>query len=195
MKIYTVFFIVFFLSSCCSKSIVVLIPDDEGAVGEVEIQGENGTVLIDKAWNFTEVGPSGTVQQAQSMPKEKAEQIFGQALTAQPVAALDYMIYFDSGANVRQDCLQQLPGMVKKILSRTHYEITLIGHCDRVGDDVSNLRLSKKRTKAVRQLLVKHGVSVERIVSEEHYGENVPLVPTADGVAEPRNRRVEIFVR
>jgi OOP family OmpA-OmpF porin len=35
----------------------------------------------------------------------------------------------------------------------------------------------------------------ERVVTVESYGERAPIVPTADGVSEPRNRRVEIVIR
>jgi len=41
---------------------------------------------------------------------------------------------------------------------------------------------------------VKAGVAADRI-SVAGRGEREPLVPTADEVAEPRNRRVEINVR
>jgi outer membrane protein OmpA-like peptidoglycan-associated protein len=38
------------------------------------------------------------------------------------------------------------------------------------------------------------GISAERILTAGR-GKREPLVPTADGVADPRNRRVEISVR
>jgi outer membrane protein OmpA-like peptidoglycan-associated protein len=41
---------------------------------------------------------------------------------------------------------------------------------------------------------VRNGVPREAIVVTA-YGETRPLVPTADGVREPQNRRVEIVLR
>jgi len=41
---------------------------------------------------------------------------------------------------------------------------------------------------------VARGAAVEQI-SVDYQGEGDPLIPTADGVAEPRNRRVEVIVR
>ena len=46
----------------------------------------------------------------------------------------------------------------------------------------------------VRTALIRLGIAPENIVAAGR-GKREPAVPTADGVAEPRNRRVEILVR
>jgi outer membrane protein OmpA-like peptidoglycan-associated protein len=46
----------------------------------------------------------------------------------------------------------------------------------------------------VRDLLVAEGIDPAMIQVTSH-GEENPLVPTEDEVAEPRNRRVEVTVR
>ena len=46
----------------------------------------------------------------------------------------------------------------------------------------------------MRDEFVKLGIAPDRITVAGR-GEREPLVPTEDGVAEPRNRRVEINVR
>ena len=70
----------------------------------------------------------------------------------------------------------------------------MIGHADRVGTDKANDALGLKRAERVRKILIQRGVPAERIVAASR-GEREPLVQTADGVTEPRNRRVEISVR
>jgi outer membrane protein OmpA-like peptidoglycan-associated protein len=42
--------------------------------------------------------------------------------------------------------------------------------------------------------LVRRGVQ-RNIITVQAFGESRPLVPTADGVREPQNRRVEIVLR
>lgn len=69
--------------------------------------------------------------------------------------------------------------------------ITLTGHADRSGAAQYNMRLSQRRADAVKAELVKMGVPAGDIATVAK-GESDPLVPTADGVREPRNRRVEI---
>ncbi|HEV3009509.1 MAG TPA: OmpA family protein, partial [Burkholderiales bacterium] len=65
---------------------------------------------------------------------------------------------------------------------------------DRVGKDADNDRLSLQRAERVRQSLVAQGIAAERIRASGR-GERELVTPTADGVDEPRNRRVEINVR
>jgi outer membrane protein OmpA-like peptidoglycan-associated protein len=73
-------------------------------------------------------------------------------------------------------------------------EVIVTGHTDRVGSVEANDRLSLARAQAVRELLVDAGVA-RSIISVVGRGERAPLVPTADEVAEARNRRVEIKIR
>jgi OOP family OmpA-OmpF porin len=71
--------------------------------------------------------------------------------------------------------------------------VVVVGHTDRVGSDAYNLNLSLRRAEAVRDALVARGVAAERIDIIGR-GEWDPAVPTADEVAEPANRRAEIFI-
>jgi outer membrane protein OmpA-like peptidoglycan-associated protein len=68
------------------------------------------------------------------------------------------------------------------------------GHTDRVGTVESNDALSLRRARLIRDRLLSVGVAAERVEAVGR-GEREPLVPTADEVPEPKNRRVEIRVR
>jgi hypothetical protein len=71
--------------------------------------------------------------------------------------------------------------------------ITATGHTDTSGSAEYNLELSQRRAEAVAAELVRLGVPAADIATVGR-GEEDLLVPTADGVREPRNRRVEILV-
>jgi hypothetical protein len=71
--------------------------------------------------------------------------------------------------------------------------ITATGHADTSGSAEYNLGLSQRRAEAVANELIRLGVPATDIVTVGR-GEEDLLVPTADGVREPRNRRVEIVV-
>ena len=58
----------------------------------------------------------------------------------------------------------------------------------------NNVELGLRRANAVRTILVDAGLARSAIAVASH-GEAALLVRTADGVFEPRNRRVEITVR
>ena len=79
----------------------------------------------------------------------------------------------------------------------TRVQVTRIevgGHTDTSGTAAYNQALSVRRAQAVSNELVRLGVPREAI-TVQGYGETRPLVPTADGVREPQNRRVEIILR
>lgn len=72
--------------------------------------------------------------------------------------------------------------------------INLTGHTDSSGSDAYNQKLSERRAKAVMDKLIKSGVSSVAIHSVG-VGKDGQLVPTADGVREPQNRRTEIQMK
>jgi outer membrane protein OmpA-like peptidoglycan-associated protein len=69
--------------------------------------------------------------------------------------------------------------------------IDVTGHTDTVGSDAYNLRLSRRRAEAVAAELEKQGIPASEIAIYAK-GKKDLLVPTADGVREPQNRRVQI---
>jgi outer membrane protein OmpA-like peptidoglycan-associated protein len=69
--------------------------------------------------------------------------------------------------------------------------VAISGYTDLAGTQPYNLALSKRRAETVKAALVKDGVPASAIDASWHGKEN-PRVPTADGVREPQNRRVEI---
>jgi outer membrane protein OmpA-like peptidoglycan-associated protein len=71
--------------------------------------------------------------------------------------------------------------------------IDVNGYTDLSGSADYNQRLSVRRAESVEAELVRDGVPKSEIVIRG-FGENDPLVPTAKGVREPQNRRVEIVL-
>jgi outer membrane protein OmpA-like peptidoglycan-associated protein len=73
-------------------------------------------------------------------------------------------------------------------------QVSLVGHTDRAGSDKYNAKLSGMRVQAVVDALKKGGVA-DNVMSIATFGEALPVVKTADGKREPKNRRVEITVK
>jgi hypothetical protein len=71
--------------------------------------------------------------------------------------------------------------------------VTVTGYTDTSGSADYNLQLSQQRAQVVASELIREGIPATDIVTLGRGEENL-LVPTADGVNEPRNRRVEIVV-
>ena len=69
--------------------------------------------------------------------------------------------------------------------------VMLAGHTDTSGTQAYNMGLAERRNDSVRAYLSANGIPGGRITSEA-FGETQLRVPTADGVRELQNRRVEI---
>ena len=70
-------------------------------------------------------------------------------------------------------------------------QLTVTGHTDTVGSDAYNMRLSRRRAESVAAQLEQDGIPASEIEIVAK-GKRDLLVPTADGVKEPQNRRVQI---
>jgi outer membrane protein OmpA-like peptidoglycan-associated protein len=111
----------------------------------------------------------------------------------QPVRT--YLVFFDWD---RADLTVRAKQIVAEAASAsTHVQTTQIevnGYTDLSGTVAYNDRLSVRRAKSVEAELIRDGVPAGEI-SIHGYGESNPLVPTAQGVREPQNRRVEIILK
>jgi outer membrane protein OmpA-like peptidoglycan-associated protein len=123
------------------------------------------------------------------------DQRYGALLAMQPARPRSFVIPFESNTNrLGQAAEPVLAALRAALATLPAAEVIVTGHTDRVGSVEANDRLSLARAQAVRELLVDAGVA-RSIISVVGRGERAPLVPTADEVAEARNRRVEIKIR
>jgi OOP family OmpA-OmpF porin len=72
-------------------------------------------------------------------------------------------------------------------------DISIEGHCDIVGSDSYNNKLSEKRAKAVYSYFLGQGIPTDRMRTVG-YGRTKPLVPNDTPANRAKNRRVEIHV-
>ena len=109
--------------------------------------------------------------------------------------ARTYLVFFDwDRYNLTDRARQIITEAAQNARSTGSTRIEVAGHADRSGTPQYNMGLSRRRADAVAAELVRNGVQRSEITVEA-FGESRPLVPTADGVREPQNRRVEIVLR
>jgi hypothetical protein len=111
-----------------------------------------------------------------------------------PVEPGRYLVFFEfDRATLTPDGRSVVAEAAQEFQRTGAAVITIGGYADRSGSEAYNRRLSERRVEAVRRELVRLGVRDDAIGAAAQ-GETDPLVPTADGVREARNRRVEIEV-
>jgi OOP family OmpA-OmpF porin len=116
-------------------------------------------------------------------------------VVAPPPVARTFLVFFDwdrADLTTRAKEIIAEAANASRTVQTTRIEVQ--GHADRSGSDAYNMRLSRRRADNVAAELVRRGVA-RNIITIQAFGESRPLVPTADGVREPQNRRVEIILR
>ncbi len=114
---------------------------------------------------------------------------------AAPVVPRTYQVFFDfDSVSLTASARRTIRDAAANSRLLDVKRLILTGHADRAGTDAYNLTLSRQRADAVRAEFAKIGIPVDD-VSVLAKGESEPLLPTADGAREPRNRRVEIVLQ
>jgi OOP family OmpA-OmpF porin len=112
-----------------------------------------------------------------------------------PVASTSFMVFFDwDRSNLSAQALNTIKQAANAYKTKGSARLTATGHTDKSGPEGYNMALSLRRANAVKDALVREGVPATAITVVGR-GETQPLVPTADGVREPQNRRVEIVLQ
>jgi outer membrane protein OmpA-like peptidoglycan-associated protein len=101
---------------------------------------------------------------------------------------------FETGKSViKKSSLASLNELAEVMKNRHEFKLSLSGHTDNVGKPASNLTLSKNRTMAVKNFLVKKGVESGRIKTE-WFGQTIPIADNTTPEGRQKNRRVEMKI-
>ncbi len=189
----SLFLLALLMLAGCASERVVLLPSPDGRATAVVVRDARGETVLDRPYAAS-VRQLGATNVYRSTP-EDVEKRFGPALAAQPARPRSYVLYFEEGGNVlTAESQAEFARVRSEIVAWAAPEVMVIGHTDRVGSAQSNDTLSLTRAEAVRTLLIEAGLPGDQLEAVGR-GEREPLVPTADEVAEAKNRRVEINLR
>lgn len=178
------------------RTLVALLPDpDSGAVGRATVSGLSGTVELAGARASTVVSGKAAPTAVKTLDETESGRLFSDVLAALPSAPEHFVLNFQFDSDeLTPESLALLPQVLNAVKGHPVPEVQVIGHTDTVGTPASNITLGMKRAEMIRKQLIDIGLDMSLIEIVSH-GEADLLVPTADDVPEPRNRRVEITVR
>lgn len=185
---------VFLGSENVGNELVVVVPSADGHIGTVVVERRGERAVLHGAYAASRVVDGGALQ-TESLSAAATRTEFAAALGALPDRPKSFLVYFLEGTDeFTAESRLELEKILAELRERGAPDVVVIGHTDRVGNEEFNDRLSLQRAERVRSELIKLGIPESRIQTAGR-GEREPLVATPDEIAEPRNRRVEIYVR
>ena len=127
-----------------------------------------------------------------SQPDTPAAAYVAPPVQAPMAAPKSYLVFFDfNKSDLSAQATEIVDTAAKNAGPAKVTKLTVTGHTDTVGSDAYNMRLSRRRAESVAAQLEKDGIPSAEIAIYAK-GKRDLLVPTADGVKEPQNRRVQI---
>jgi OmpA-OmpF porin, OOP family len=182
------------LGACSSRqALFVVLPNPDGSAGSVTVSEGGQSVVLDQPYAAGEERSDKLTAEASN--PDQVQQVFGGALASQPILPKHFRLYFVSDSDqLTPASAQEYKGVFYDIKRRPVYQVEVVGHTDTFASKEYNQRLSLQRADAIKDRLVHDGLDPKSI-SVAGRGELDLAVPTANGVHEPRNRRVEITVR
>jgi outer membrane protein OmpA-like peptidoglycan-associated protein len=118
----------------------------------------------------------------------------GPGAQAAPTSQTEFTVYFEFD---RYDLTPDATRVVDRAIAAAGRggpsRIAVVGNTDSSGTAGYNVELSQRRAETVRRYMVAHGIA-RGDIEIRAMGKSDPAVRTADGVREPRNRRVEIVI-
>lgn len=103
-----------------------------------------------------------------------------------------YIVFFDwDKSDITPEAESILDNAISNYADCSNTRVVIAGYTDRSGSAIYNKGLSQRRAETVRSYMGGKGIP-DAAMQAEGFGETNPRVPTADGVRELQNRRVEI---
>jgi len=169
---------------------VTVLPSADGHKGIVVVERGKEKQVLDQPYATTRNGDA-----VQILAATDIKETFGPTLQALPARPAVFLLYFITGTDeLTDESKADLQRILDELKNRPLPDVYVIGHTDTVGELRGNDMLSALRAQTVQGFLVSAGIPEGRIQTAGR-GKREPIVPTADQVDEPKNRRVEINVR
>lgn len=168
------------------------------ALTQAENRAHEAEVARDKAEAALQVIEEARQQQLAAHTKLQAlEQEMSELKTKQTerglVITLDGIMFASGQAEIKPMAWPTLQKLVTFLQENPERQADIEGHTDSVGLIETNQILSQRRAEAIRDFLIKHGITVERLTARG-LGPDHPVAPNNTEYGRKLNRRVEIII-
>jgi outer membrane protein OmpA-like peptidoglycan-associated protein len=180
--------------SACSTSRVILLENNKKN-NAIVVTTKSGELVLNEVNTYTDISSMAPPAEVKTLTTAELEHAYGTLIATAPKAPIHFLLYFEPNTIILTSASEELfPEIREAIRERIPCDVNIIGHADRTGSKQYNIDLSLKRARHILQWLTSQNLNISNITVES-YGEEDPLIPTADEIPEPRNRRVEILIR
>jgi peptidoglycan-associated lipoprotein len=179
-----------------APNLVVLLPEPDGKPGGLSVTNQGGTQNLTQPYQAIRIENANTAPSAPfTMDQAEVRRVFGTIVDALPAPEVSFLLYFaEASETLTPESSAQIPAILNMIRDRHSTAISVIGHTDTTGNPQANYQLGLRRAQTVSAIIRQQGTAADSIFVESH-GDADLLVKTARGVAEARNRRVEVIIR
>jgi iron complex outermembrane receptor protein len=166
--------------------------EQAGTAGDSISQAPPATFGIEATYHFS--------RPASESPELAAAPSAPPALPVPPPASVieakrSFQVFFDfDKSDITGAAAKVIQSAADAVRTGSMVQLAVTGHTDTVGTAAYNQALSERRATSVKAALVADGVAAGEITTIG-VGKTGLLVPTADGVREPQNRRAEIVLQ
>jgi len=163
-----------------------------------KLQAQAVATLYWAAHELTEVGyhpdeTSELVAKAEALGKEAHNKARKGCNVVVEVINLDGVYFANDSAALKPASIATLDRGVVTLKKRSKIKVEVAAHTDSSGSEAYNQALSQRRAASVKEYLVTHGVSSNRLTAKG-YGEAKPIASNGDSAGRAKNRRVELRV-
>lgn len=185
----------FLFIGCSSKSTIVLI-DNKKEHNAIVISNSKGSIKLNSAREYIDLKSKEQLpKEIKKMSQKEISERFQDIFNAEPSPPKQFIVYFKKNSTkLTPKSKNVLKEAVVSITKRTPCLVDVVGHTDTVGSKEGNMKISLRRAKYIRDMLVHSNID-SKILTIKGYGEIELRVMTEDNVAEEKNRNVEIFVK
>jgi outer membrane protein OmpA-like peptidoglycan-associated protein len=180
------------LGACASAGSKVTLLEGEpgsavGAVAVLDAKSETEVGQLTVANTTAQVGGRAV----SARPTDPAA--YGDLLAVVPPPPRQFRLYFIEGGTTLTEASRPTFELLKSLVQPGSF-VQIVGYTDTVGSEADNQKLSERRAEEIKTALVRMGLPVQDARTTGR-GKHDLAKPTADNVAEPLNRRVEVVLR
>ena len=101
-------------------------------------------------------------------------------------------VFFDSGkSTLKPESYKALDQLQEYMSLKKTLVVEIAGHTDNIGNKDANQKLSEDRANAVRNYLIKKGITADRVTAKG-YGDTQPVADNSNDAGKQKNRRTEV---